>query len=231
MSLTIGDLIRGALRKVEAVSAGEEPTADEYQDGLDVVNNMLRSWSTEQWGIHAVARESFTLTAAQAEYTYGSGGDFDSSRPMRILGCYVNDNNNDSIVAESTFANYARINNKSQAGVPELFLHNAEYATAKIVLWPVPDSTYSISFQSAKPLAEFTNKSDSLNLPPEYREAIEYSLAVRIAAEYGKQVAPSVAEMASYTMNQLRILHAGPVPAIRQRMRQTGNMVNIQGDE
>ena len=41
------DIITRAMKDIGAVAAGEVPTADEAQDGLDMLNDMIAQWSNE----------------------------------------------------------------------------------------------------------------------------------------------------------------------------------------
>ena len=41
------DIITRAMKDIGAVAAGEVPTADEAQDGLDMLNDMCAQWSNE----------------------------------------------------------------------------------------------------------------------------------------------------------------------------------------
>jgi hypothetical protein len=41
------NIITRAMKDIGALAAGENPTAGEAQDGLDMLNNMLAQWSNE----------------------------------------------------------------------------------------------------------------------------------------------------------------------------------------
>ena len=41
------DIITRAMKDIGALAAGEVPTADEAQDGFDMMNDMLDQWSNE----------------------------------------------------------------------------------------------------------------------------------------------------------------------------------------
>jgi hypothetical protein len=41
------DIITRAMKDIGALAAGENPTADEAQDGLDMLNDMIAQWSNE----------------------------------------------------------------------------------------------------------------------------------------------------------------------------------------
>jgi len=47
MSITAGDLVKNALRKIGVLQTQEEPDADEMDDGLTTLNNMLHAWELD----------------------------------------------------------------------------------------------------------------------------------------------------------------------------------------
>lgn len=211
---TVRQVINGALKKLGAIDAEDGPSASEVSDALGTVNRMLYNWSVQRNGIYVIKTEQFTLTGGQAEYTYGSGGDFDSPRPILINRSYFRDNGVDTTILETTYENFADIGDKDISSYPKVFLHTPEYPLAKLTFYPVPDSSYTVFFQTWKPLAQYTSSSNDLNLPPEYEEAIEWNLALRLAPEYLMEAPQTVAMMAQSSFRDLKNLHSRPVPQI-----------------
>ena len=80
------DLISSALRTVGIISSGETPSAAEASDGLSVLNMMIESWSADNLSLFQLKREVFELVPNKGEYTVGIGADFNTSRPMTVLG-------------------------------------------------------------------------------------------------------------------------------------------------
>lgn len=229
---TVKEVINGSLKKLGVFAPGESATATEISDAVSQLNRMLQSWSTHKNGIHAVTTESFNLANGQQDYTYGSGGDFDSARPVNVLNAWLRDNGVDFMVIETTYHNWSRIGDKDLPSYPKVFLLNPSYPKATLSFYPVPDDTYSIYFHAIKPLAQYASATDSLNLPPEYEEAIEWNLAFRLAPEYIGQIPQVVAMSASETFNHLKSLHSQPVPQINTNI-QSGRTraYNIYEDE
>ena len=93
--MTAQELIKAALRAVGAIPTGETPTASELADGLEALQIMLRSWAAEGLLIYAYTEDTHTLTAGDGEYSIGSGGDIDTTRPERIESAYIKSGNVD----------------------------------------------------------------------------------------------------------------------------------------
>jgi len=230
--MIVRQLINSALRKLNVYASGESATAAEISDALDQVNRMLHNWSIQQNGIHEIKTENFSLVSGTQDYTYGSGGDFASIRPTEILRCWFQDNGVDLNILQTTYKNWADIGDKDLKSYPQVFLHNPEYPKAKVSFWPLPDDSYTVYFQVVKPLGQYTNSANDLNLPPEYEEAIEWNLAARLAPEYIGEMPRTIAIMAQQSLRDLKNLHAGPVPQLNTDIgRRTNKNYNIYEDE
>lgn len=47
MSTTANDIVKGALREINVLASGEDPTASEAQDALTKLNEMIAGWEME----------------------------------------------------------------------------------------------------------------------------------------------------------------------------------------
>jgi hypothetical protein len=72
------DLITGALRNIKVLAAGETPNAQDSADALQVLNDLLESWSIDHLTIYSQVENILTFTAGQYQYTIGNptGGTF-----------------------------------------------------------------------------------------------------------------------------------------------------------
>lgn len=72
------DLIIGALRNINALEAGETPTAQDSADALQVLNDMLESWTIEKLFVFSSTENRFVFTPGKYQYTIGNpvGGTF-----------------------------------------------------------------------------------------------------------------------------------------------------------
>lgn len=80
------DLITSALKTVGVISAGETPSAGEASDGLSALNMLIESWSADNLALFQLKREVFELVPNKGQYTVGIGGDFNTSKPMTVMG-------------------------------------------------------------------------------------------------------------------------------------------------
>ena len=71
-STTALDLITGALRNINALESGETPTAQDGNDALQVLNDLLESWSIEKLFIFSSTENRFVFNPGQYQYTIGN---------------------------------------------------------------------------------------------------------------------------------------------------------------
>src|SRR5688572_5418628 len=83
------DLIQSAARLAGILESGETMTADEANDGLSTLNDVIENWATGTLSVWQSANQAFTLVPGQSTYTIGAGADFVTTRPVRIDRCYV----------------------------------------------------------------------------------------------------------------------------------------------
>ena len=116
-SYTANDIIQRALRRLGVHAPGESVSGAVAADAFEDLNDMLESWALEGLLVVGSVLENFALTSGTAEYTYGSGGDFDSERPIRLRdGCYVRSGTTDRALNIVPLDVYLRQSNKSDSG-------------------------------------------------------------------------------------------------------------------
>lgn len=77
-STTALDLITGALRNINSLEAGEVPNANDSNDALQILNDMLESWTIEKLFVFSSTENKYILVPGQYQYTIGNpvGGTF-----------------------------------------------------------------------------------------------------------------------------------------------------------
>jgi hypothetical protein len=193
---TARDLINGALRKINAVGKGAALDADEANDALRMLNLMLASWSAEGNLVFNQTQETFNLVSGQGLYTIGTGGNFNTARPNRIITAYVTIGSIDYPLHLIDEREYASIQDKGLIGTPELLYYDGNYPLGNIRLDPVP-YTGTITLYTVKPLSNIPSLDTVVSLPGEYELAIESNLAVLMAPEYETEPSPTLIRTAN----------------------------------
>lgn len=208
---TVRDEIKGALRLIGAIATGETPTADEQADALGTLINMLASWSTENLSIHARTRDSLSWSAGEASRTWGTAGNFTSTRPVELEYAAISSGGVEYALRVLSPQEWQAITQKAMTGAPTSVYFEGTYPTATVYLWPVPSATVTFVPYTLKPLTEFTSANDDVEFPPGYSRAIRYNLAIELAPEYGKAVSGEVQKIAQEAKESIKRKNIKPL--------------------
>jgi hypothetical protein len=161
-----------------------------------------------------MVKEPFTLTAGQNSYTIGTGGDFNTARPIAIEGATLSINGADWPVQTMAYDDWAavRLKTLTTGFVEYLYLDN-NYPLGTVYLHPVPSAllTSTLTLYSRKAFTEFPNLTTSIDLPPGYVRAMKYQLALELAPEYQTSPDPSVISLAISSKAGIKRTNKRPV--------------------
>lgn len=203
---TAQTIIDSALRKNGVAS----PTATQRANGLEALNDMISNWSADGLIIPYNTTESLTLVVGQSVYTIGSAGDFNTTRPLKIVNAFIRDSNNDDHAVDVTMteAEYNAIEIKDAEERPTKLYYDPQYSLGKIYFNYEPSTAETLYLISEKPITELAALATTVSLPDFYKECLTYNLAVRLAAEYDNQLLPQVIEVANISKNTLENLNS-----------------------
>ena len=194
MNNTVLDIINRSLRLLGASdsAAPETASATEAAHALAALNMMLGQWNNERLMIFGYLNELFDVTPGTGTYSIGTGGTWNTTRPMKIERAFVRftpstltayDFNLEIISNDR----YQEIFMKAiQVTYPLYLCYNPTFPLGEIKLWPLPNSTCKIGISQWKQIAAFAALTTNISLPPGYDSALAYNLAVELMPEYGK---------------------------------------------
>ncbi len=198
---TVATRITRALRLLNEIGAGEDPTDDELADGLTALNAMLDSWRNDRLMAYAKQEETLTLSSGDSSYTIGPAGDLVTTRPVEIVAAYIVDG---GISYEVTARNeqwWAAIPDRTtQSNWPTDFLYRPSMLAATLLVYPVPDATRTMKLVTRVVAGPFATTATSVTLPPGWDAAIDFNLAIELAPEYEARPSPAVIRRAAETL-------------------------------
>lgn len=197
---TAQNIIDRAFNKINLVT----PSVSQNSNALDSLNDMISSWSADGLIVPYRTLENFTLIVGTAIYTIGSGGNFDTVRPLEIFEIYIRDSSNtDHYLNTMTQSQYAGIPNKGTDARPERFYYDPQYSLGKIYFESEPISAETIFIVSDKPITELANVTTAVSLPDFYKEALVYNLAVRLALDNSITILPNISAIAGMSRDAI----------------------------
>lgn len=208
---TARDIINGALKDIGVLAAGETASASEASESLSVLNDMLDSWSNESLVINAKIREEFTLVPSDSSYTMGTGGQFNTTRPLRIENAAIKDGTTEFEIEVINKDQYAEITDKSLASdYPTKVYPNGTAPLETIQVWPVPSAAKTLVLHSWKPLTRFTNLNTTVDLPPGYARALRANLGIELCPQFSRSASPELIAIASESKANIKRMNSKP---------------------
>lgn len=188
-------IIEAAMRRLGVLSSGASGTADELADGLEALNELLDMCSAKSYLVPYRTRDDAMAVASAANsYSIGSGGDFNTARPIRIDAVTINNGSVPWVIKEGSLEEY-NASKVAQQGLPDFFYYEPNYPTGTIYFPYQLSTSYTVTIDSLKPFTSFATTATSIDLPPGYEGAFKALLAPILALEYERAQMTPVLEL------------------------------------
>ncbi len=188
--MTGRELVTASLRLFGGSAPGETIPAAEASDGLATLNRLLDSWSNEGLFVYENTREEFNLVAGTASYTIGSGGVFNTVRPIHILSALIKRSGSEYKLNQLSLEQWSSIQLKTTTSdIPTSIYCSGAYPLDLINLFPTPSQANILVLFTQKQLTSISTLDATVSLPPGYERALINNLAIELSPEYG--VTPS----------------------------------------
>lgn len=193
------------MRRGGITTAGETPTADEANDALTCLNDVLELMSTENLFVYGQVNETFPTVVGQASYTIGPAGNFNTTRPVRIEEAYCTVQGVDYPIEVIGNVEYDGIALKTdQQQIIQKLLYLNDYPLGRIYLWPTPAAVVSLVLSTDRVLTQIASLATTINLPPGYALYLECATALMILPEYGMAADSTIGAIAQATKSAIK---------------------------
>lgn len=218
------DIITDALQKLGVYAPGDTITDADAERGLITLNDMLDSWSNESLTTFATLEQSAPLIVGQSAYTIGTGGNFNMTRPIRIIegpgAAYIQDPNGNNysldVVPRDVWNLIGNRSNTVTANVPNTLFFDSQFPLAIMNFYPFPNSGgYTAFWDSYLQLTDFANLTSVASLPPGYNLALKSNLAVALKMYFrDAQLDPDIKEEARISKGNIKRSNIRMVEAV-----------------
>lgn len=191
---TRDQIINAAYRKIGVISDGAVPTATQLTNAQEALNNIVFTLYAQGMPVWAMTTTFFTPVLGQVAYQVGLGlgtGNLNIQAPLKIMQAFSRDNisNTDIPMNIYTQYNYNLLSTKINQGYPVHLWYQPQNQTGTITIWPAPDqytaTNRSIYFVYQRAFDQFNSGTDTPDFPQVWIEPLIYSLAHRLAPEFG----------------------------------------------
>lgn len=170
-----------AYRDAGKLALGATPSANQYADALDRMNDLINVWQTQGLRLWLETETVVTLVAGQQMYSMYPSGDVAITRPLEVKEASYWDTNSVSrpILPISRQEWTALTSRPTEGSVNQYFVEKL-YDRLNLYLWMVPDTTAAAGTVHVVLRNQATNPatiSDSTRLPPEWAIALRWGLA------------------------------------------------------
>lgn len=190
MSYTTRDLLTETFQDLTILASGEPLSDDDANLGLNKLTRLLDNWNAERAGVYANRETTYTLTPNLNPHTIGPTGATWTTpqRPVSIDFASL-------VLPGGSLSVYRTLNirdSKWWAGltvpalatsIPTDLHYEPTWPNGSLYFYPVPNVAYSMQLLTRIVLADLA-LSDTLSLPPGYRDAIILTLGEMIALTY-----------------------------------------------
>ena len=206
-------IIKASLRSIGKIGRGMAMTAEQEQDGLELLNQLIASWKGEGLTLPFRTTETFSYSglglSPATSYTIGSGGDFDTVRPVQIVDAFHRDtSDSDYAMREMTLQEFNDISYKPVGTYPDRYYYESEYPLGKIHFDYQPSVNLTLHLVTLKEITAFADLTTTIALPAEYDRALRTNLAVELAPDYGTTVSQELMYSATESKANIKRLNS-----------------------
>lgn len=191
---TAVDLITRAYRRARIMGRDEVLSPGRGADGLAELNDLLDEWWINKLLVFHILVEQFALQANKASYTMGTGGDFNTARPVKVVpGTKFTLSGVDrQLTVLTDRKSWDEIPYKSLVAPPQAIFVDEAYPLATVNIYPIPDQAYPVYINSWARLQNIAALNTAIALPPGYNRLIVNGLAIALCPDAGMEALPSV---------------------------------------
>jgi len=205
MISSVGDLITFSLRASGINGIGQTPSAEDANTGLELLAMLVAQWQRKRWLVPSLTDMAITSTGAQS-YTIGP------VRPTKLHAAYARllpaglNPVDIGLGIVTSREDYSGIALKSLSTFPAVAYLDTAWPTGRVFVWPIPPADqFELHFVFPEALPAWTQLTDPINLPPEYIEALMWSLCVRLQMSYGLPARPDHVAAMRQALNTIRM--------------------------
>lgn len=209
--VTVKATIEKALREMGGLSEGEQPTSHMIQDALATLNALLSQWSVEGLMVPYMSRVYLAGDNTKASYSWGPGGDIDSSAPVDVAAI--------SFKLASLIQPVRKVENTvymqerwiANVGQPQWFYYE-RLPDRSMLHFDVAPFGGGFDIWAQFPLDNSMTLTEDLGLPDYYIRAVASNLAIDLCPDYGKEPSSTLVFKASTGKKVVERYNATPAP-------------------
>jgi hypothetical protein len=190
-SRTARDIVTRAMRKAKILGSGGVPTAKELANGIEIINEYLKS--LQMRGVALWRETNATVTIVANEVSGLLPPYIREVTSARLVVTATNERPLGKLVRQE----YQDIPNKATQGTPSCYYVARQRDQVTLYVWPVPVATQSIKIDYDRECEIITDGSQNVDIPNEYIGTLVAVLSLKMADEFGSDISQLLVSEAS----------------------------------
>lgn len=187
---TVQEVVDRALRRAGVIGAGETSSGDDFVDSMNVLNDMLKTWSMVGPNLWTRAEATITLVSGTQEYTL-------TPRPRWVENMRMSVDGVETLPLSPFSRNdWDRFILKANTGSPLKYVIDRQRLATTVKFWPVPEfsgATWEVFYSYERIWQDVTEPAQDVDVAQEWFETVIDNLAARLADEFQMPETPAIA--------------------------------------
>lgn len=193
-------LVTKAYQDAAIVAKLGTPSATQFQDGLDRLNDIINLWATQGLKLWLQEDIAIPLTAGKATYSMGPSGDVNMTKPLSVYQAYyLTSNQVRQPLTILSKDEWTRLSQTNIQGELNSFYPDKQLTFLYVNFYNTPDAqaaTGTAHVIARVAAQNFVATSDTVGFPPEWYIALRWALADDLATGQPAEVQQRCAQRA-----------------------------------
>ena len=182
-SNTPNGIINDAMHDAGLLGKGQEPTSEDYADYGRRLFDLICYWQTKGLKLWLNVDTPVTLIVNQAKYSFKPSGDVNMAKPLRVLqGYYLyTSSGTRRPITVMSWQEWLTLSTSTQTGPVSQYFVDKQQSSLDVTFWLTPNSSEASSGTAhvllQTQVTQFTNLTETMNFPQEWRMALRWGLA------------------------------------------------------
>ena len=203
---TPSGIIFDAMTESGRLAAGDVADSDSLARWSRRLRDMINSWQTDGLKLFLQVDQSITLTAGLATYVAKPGGDINMTKPLRAPQGYYLDSTSPMAptrrpIFPLSWNEWLTLSTTTTQGPISQYFVDKQPTQLNISFWQTPDATTAANGTAhlllQQQVVNFTNLTDTMNFPIEWRLALMWGLADQMTTGKPQEVMARCTMMAA----------------------------------
>ena len=177
-------IINDAYQDAGLIQQGDSVDPEQLVSGMRRLTGMINLAQTQGLKLWLNVDTEVTLVSGQGTYTFSPTGDVVMAKPLRVIQAYYKDSTGiRRPLVVLSWDDYIRLSQVNQTGAINSYFVNKKQTELSVFFWLIPDATAATGTAHLllqTQVTNFTNVTEEMNFPIEWRLYLEWGLADEI---------------------------------------------------